>query len=247
MLPENIRRTIPPLHSKQEASANPTAYARLIRQLADGTTDMIWYILELDKEDQDTFLAYMFDNKGERYGYYAFSYLEDTLSLEYDPDFIPKPLIEAIEQEHEALTAWGKPIPPGRFHRPYYYAARYNGEHSEALSKQAYTTIEQIPEPVELSAQRLLANEPFGWYVVVFGDRPPQPVHNRITQALSTGELTTIPFELLAQLLQNRAEELQRSQGERVEQHRNIVFKRKKPQPKKKRPHTKGRGNGRRK
>jgi len=128
----------------------------------------------------------------------------------------------------------GKTVPAGRFHRPYYYAARYSDEHSEALSKQAYTAITQIPEPVELSVQRFLMNEPFGWYVLVFGDRPAEHVHNRIMQTLSSGELTTIPFDLLVQLLKNRAEKLQRSQGERVEQHRRAVFKRKKPQPKKK-------------
>lgn len=194
---------------------------------------MTWYVLELDKGDQDTFLAYMLDSQGERYGYYAFSYLKEHLIIQYDLDFIPKPLVEAIKQEHEFWKARGQTLPVGRFHRPYYYAAIYCGEHSEALSRKAYTTIEDIKEPVELSVQRFLqANEPFGWYVVVFGDRPAEHVHRQITQALSSGELTTIPFELLVKLLKNRTEQLQK--GERVAIHRNIVLKRKKPQPKKK-------------
>jgi hypothetical protein len=105
--------------------------------------------------------------------------------------------------------------------RGYYLAARFK---EDALSKKVYTKTQDIiyKSDSEISAYRFLrpnqvGNEP-PWYVVVIGERPTDPLHQKIKEVLQPGEQTQIPEEVYTQLYQRRIQEAQK--GDWVEHHR---------------------------
>src|SRR5207245_1622060 len=97
--------------------------------------------------------------------------------------------------------------------RGYYLAARFR---EDTLSKKVYTKTQDIiyKSDCDISAYRFLrpnqvGNEP-PWYVVVIGERPPDQLHQKITEVLQPGEQTQIPEEVYTQLYQRRIQEAQK-------------------------------------
>lgn len=78
----------------------------------------------------------------------------------------------------------------------YHHAARYPDEQtSEQPYDQAKAAIRDVPTSV--SAYRMLSPHDTLWYVAVLGDTPPEETRRRISEALSTGEQTTLPTDVL--------------------------------------------------
>ncbi len=91
---------------------------------------------------------------------------------------------------------------------PYHHAARYPGERP---ARQAYNkaqgTIYRYEPDCDLSAYRLQINH--AWHVAVVGSPPPADLDERLRTILATGEITTLPPELLTMLQKRRAEATQ--------------------------------------
>ena len=78
LLPEDVRKQLPPLHTQDtRPDAELYAYARLTFE----PMGLIWFVLELETRDQDTFSGYLLDPDTERFGYFSFDYLEDQLAV----------------------------------------------------------------------------------------------------------------------------------------------------------------------
>jgi hypothetical protein len=63
------------------------------------------------------------------------------------------------------------------------------------------------------------------WFVVALGETPPDAVQQRIMTILSQGELTRLPEQVVAALLERRATQIKR--GPWVEAHYNPTLKKK--------------------
>src|SRR5439155_26347804 len=91
--------------------------------------------------------------------------------------------------------------------RPYYLASRFN---SKQAAEQPYVSVQQTIYELDcdLSAYRFQrqCEEPNEkrWYVLVIGEKPEPIVEERLTTALSQGELATVPLEALARLMDSR-------------------------------------------
>ena len=255
LLPDEIVKRIPPLHTQDSLPDDQlTAYARLTLK-AIGLT---WFLLELHT-DQDTFSAYLIDPQKEQFGYFSFSYLEEHLgiatldvlgeipgegfilgvqeipsAIEYDQNFTPKPLGDAVRDERIERHAHGEGLPTSASlapHRAYYYAVSYTHD-----AAQVFKSVRAIVlnEPVNLSVFRVPPTTlPHFWHIVVMGDRPPEAIHNQIMNAIRGGTLTTIPYDLLMELFARKVEENQK--GSWREHHTTIRLKRKPKRPKGKR------------
>src|SRR5215469_4765982 len=109
---------------------------------------------------------------------------------------------------------------PEREQSPYYLASRFKTVQEAAAP---YFAVEETlrSNPCDLSAYRFKRQweEPSDnvWYVLVLGRRPTDAVHQRLTKALSVGEMTTIPPDALHELARRRIE--QSIHGSWVEAH----------------------------
>jgi hypothetical protein len=118
------------------------------------------------------------------------------------------------EQDEEALPA-------------YHQAACFHDEQSSQVSyDQAQQTIYEAP--CNLATYRLLLMPDNLWHVVVLGECPAEEVHQRLTDTLSTGELVSVPNDLLIAL--NTHRRAQPTQNSWAEQH-NLPFKLAIPSP----------------
>ncbi len=104
--------------------------------------------------------------------------------------------------------------------RPYYLASRFpTKQAAEAPYLAVQNTLHDMP--CDLSAYRFLRQweEPNAkpWYVLVIGEKPQPAVEQRLTTALSQGELATVPQEALDGLMDRRRE--QQQYGSWVEGH----------------------------
>jgi hypothetical protein len=98
----------------------------------------------------------------------------------------------------------------------YHQAARYPDEHaSEGPYDQAQQAIYETP--CDLSAYRLMLSRERIWHVAVLGDAPPEQLHRRITEILSTGEPVSLSDDNLIAL--NERRKRQTKHGEWVEGH----------------------------
>jgi hypothetical protein len=94
------------------------------------------------------------------------------------------------EQQEELLPA-------------YHQAARYADEvSSEASYDQARRAIYETP--CDLATYRLLLMPDNLWHVVVLGDLLPDELRQTLTESLATGELVSVPNDLLIALNQHR-------------------------------------------
>jgi hypothetical protein len=85
----------------------------------------------------------------------------------------------------------------------YHQAARYPNEAaSEASYDQARRTIYETP--CDLATYRLVLMPDTLWHVVVLGDLPPDELRQRLADSLATGELVSVPNDLLIALNQHR-------------------------------------------
>src|SRR5215212_11151684 len=85
----------------------------------------------------------------------------------------------------------------------YFQAARFSGERPAG---RAYTRAQEAIRTTEcdLSTFRLRLNQI--WHVAVLGQAPPEILDRSIRRILATGELTTLPDDVLQQLWQRRAQ-----------------------------------------
>ena len=96
--------------------------------------------------------------------------------------------------------------------RPYYLASRFK---TKQAAEQPYVSVQQTiyEADCDLSAYRFQRqwDEPNEkpWYVLVLGEKPQPAVEERLTTALSQGELATVPKEALAGLMDRRREQQQ--------------------------------------
>jgi hypothetical protein len=94
--------------------------------------------------------------------------------------------------------------------KPYSLAARYPDEQSSGQPYQDSQELIFTHEQLELSSFRLqlrrLDTSQDEWYVAVVGKEPPQEFDAHFRRILSTGEVVTLPGEVLDQLLKRRAE-----------------------------------------
>ncbi len=102
------------------------------------------------------------------------------------------------------------PPPKEEEPQPYSLAARYTDEQS---SEQPYKEAQEVifeNEGLELSSYRLqlrrLDTSPDDWYVTIIGKQPPQEFDTQFRRILSTGELVTLPNEVLDYLLERRTQ-----------------------------------------
>lgn len=88
---------------------------------------------------------------------------------------------------------------------PYYQAASYQNERP---AKKAYIQAQKVifnaRGDVDLSVYRVLLNQLA--HVVALGEEPPEKIHKRIQQILSSGTASTLPSDVLAQLLARRSQ-----------------------------------------
>src|SRR5205823_13351108 len=94
---------------------------------------------------------------------------------------------------------------------PYSLAARYPNKNSAG---KAYDPIQAIifEEDCDLSAYRFFEQNERKWYVVVSGEEPSPPLHQRLETILFTltkGERVTLDSQTLAALLARRAQQTQ--------------------------------------
>ena len=112
------------------------------------------------------------------------------------------------------------PRPQEQEKRPYYLASRFP---TKQAAEQPYVSVEQTIYELDcdLSAYRFMRQweEPNEkpWYVLVLGEKPEPAVEERLTTALSQGELATVPQEALDRLMDRRRE--QQQYGSWVEAH----------------------------
>ncbi len=104
----------------------------------------------------------------------------------------------------------------------YYLASRFKTKQEAAVPYYAVQeAIKKYAGFLNLSAYRFKRQweEPSDnvWYVLVLGRTPQDAVHQRLTEALSVGEMTTIPDQALLELAKRRIE--QSKHGSWVEAH----------------------------
>lgn len=88
---------------------------------------------------------------------------------------------------------------------PYHQAAQFLGEQAEARAAQAYVQAQEIvynDKKSDLSAYRLMLNAIY--HVAILGEQPSQETDERIRVALSDGEPTTLPSDVLKTLNMRR-------------------------------------------
>src|SRR5437868_14460326 len=93
----------------------------------------------------------------------------------------------------------------------YYLAARFP---NKIAAGKAYDPIQTIifEEDCDLSAYRFFEQHERKWYVVVIGEEPPPPLHQRLATILFTltrGERVTLDSQTLAVLMARRAQQTQ--------------------------------------
>jgi hypothetical protein len=102
---------------------------------------------------------------------------------------------------------------------PYYLASRFP---SKQAAEQPYLAVQETIKVMDcdLSAYRFLRQwqepNPTPWYVLVIGEKPEPAVEQRITTALSQGEMASVPPEALDQLYARRLEEIQKVHGSNI-------------------------------
>ncbi len=104
----------------------------------------------------------------------------------------------------------------------YYLASRFKTKQEAAVPYYAVQeTIRKYTGILNLSAYRFkrLWEDPSDkpWYVLVLGQTPPEKVQQRLTEALSAGEMTTVPDQALLEFADRRRE--QSRHGSWVEAH----------------------------
>ncbi len=105
---------------------------------------------------------------------------------------------------------------------PYSLAARYPNKHAAG---KAYDPIQTVifEEDCDLSAYRFFEQNERKWYVVVIGEAPSPPLHQRLETILFTltrGARVTLDSQTLAMLLARRAQQTQF--GPWVERHYHV-------------------------
>src|SRR5438045_8295802 len=106
---------------------------------------------------------------------------------------------------------------------PYYLAARYP---NKTPAGKAYHPIQTIifEEDCDLSAYRFFEQKERKWYVVVIGEEPSPPLHQRLGTILFTltrGVRVTLDSQTLVALLSRRAQQIQL--GSWVEHHYDVT------------------------
>lgn len=98
----------------------------------------------------------------------------------------------------------------------YHRAARYP---DDTTSKGPYDETQQLlhDTPCNLSVYRLRLGEDFKYHVVVLGNPPPEELHRRIEDILSTGEQVTLAPGVIEFLIIRRRQ--QSAEGPWVEKH----------------------------
>ncbi len=221
-LPDELQ--VPVLHSQDQVPDEQlTAYGRLVCVEARLT----WFVLEL-APDHDTFSAYLVDSQNEQFGYFSFAYLErilpPTVTATYE-ELIPTPLQEVVLAErarrHLAYGERRSSSPALAAHRAYYVAADYPAPEA----RQVTNTVRAIfrHHKVNLSVFCLIPGVTA--QLVILGDRPAEPIHDQIMEALQGKPLITINYEVLMELFKTKREENQR--GEWREHHTHVKIKRK--------------------
>lgn len=79
----------------------------------------------------------------------------------------------------------------------------------EPTSNTAYETTRDIilTEPCDLSLYRTALLPTMDWYVLVLGQQPPEPLKERIDQALGNGEAVELPEDVWKAFNQRRLEQ----------------------------------------
>src|SRR5689334_4751920 len=111
----------------------------------------------------------------------------------------------------------GPPIPhegdPDKEQEPssYYLASHYPHEKPAGRAyMQAQRVIFNAKDQCDLSAYRFQLPQLIpGYYVAVLGEPPPEELHQRLLNVLSSGEPTSLPDEALAFLQQRRRQATQ--------------------------------------
>lgn len=101
---------------------------------------------------------------------------------------------------------------------PYHQEVRFPGQGGEHLSDQVYAQAQEIvyqDDAAQLSAYRLMLNAIY--HVAVLGEQPSSETGQKIQVALSRGEPTTLPSDVLKALNQRRLQ--MKQHGEWVEGH----------------------------
>ncbi len=105
---------------------------------------------------------------------------------------------------------------PEQLRPPFLLSSRFESKHT---SQAPYDFIQAIvrDKDVDFSAFRLIQNWPDSmakappstkrWYVVILGNRPPEPVAKQVTEAITMGEPADIPDEAVAELVRRRLAE----------------------------------------
>ncbi len=117
---------------------------------------------------------------------------------------------------------------------PYYLAARFpTKQAAEKPYKEAQETIRTMD--CDLSAYRFFVPQQLTelrpWYVTVIGEQPSDEVHRKVTSILSQGEMTSLPDQAIDELLNRRAEQIQK--GSWVEAHYTLNVQRRNPKKEK--------------
>jgi hypothetical protein len=215
---------IPLLHSQDSLSQEQlTTYGRLVFVQARLT----WFVLEI-AQDQDTFSAYMIGPQSEQFGYFSFSYFEkitpETATVLY-VTLTPTRLLDAVaaERSKRAQHYGERRVETADLaeHRAYYLAAEY-------LLKEANEVVQAIRDILHSHREvnlSVFCQPGIRAVVVVMGDRPPEPIHAQIMEAMQNRPLITIEYDLLMHLFERKLE--QNQQGEFIEHHRHIKVQRK--------------------
>jgi polysaccharide pyruvyl transferase WcaK-like protein len=221
---------LPALHSQDDFTQEQlTTYGRLVFLEARIT----WFLLEI-AEDQDTFSAYMIDSRNEQFGYFSFSYLEKvtpkTATITYET-LAPTRLLDAVaaERMRRALQYGERQVKTAALaeHRAYYLAAEYSPGEARKVAQAVQAIIQS--HKVNLSVFCLVPG--IRALVVVIGDRPAEPIHTQIMEALQGKPLITIDYDLLMELFMRKLEENQK--GEWRERHVRKKVRRKGKQKRK--------------
>jgi hypothetical protein len=96
---------------------------------------------------------------------------------------------------------------------PYYLAASFL---TKAESQAPYDKAQEISFHFELSAFHYerkphdpkMPPLPRPWFVVVLGERPPEPIERQLRGILGSGEMTTLELETVVTLARRRSEEI---------------------------------------
>jgi hypothetical protein len=101
----------------------------------------------------------------------------------------------------------------------------------EAQAAGAYARVQLIiyTEPCDLSSYRFLHLPEASWYVAVVGSVPSEQIDEQLKAILSDGIVSSLPSEIVAQLLERRAQQIQR--GSWVERHLRPIERTSQKQP----------------